>query len=157
MKLTEQELSEQCVVAVPPSPTIQRNQERVGGLELAQAILAARIFHEGVAKRGTQLIEHRSAPQESLRVVRKQAQRLPVKVVGHKTIVTGNGRNVAAAGSSDHRREVEAGRPAFSPRRCSGGLLACRSDVCLREDLLGRLDVQGQVAGTELPRISTSS
>src|ERR1044072_7305819 len=103
MKLTEQELSEQRGIAVPPSPTIQRNQGRAGGLDLAQAILAARIFHEGVAKGSTQLIEHRSAAQESLRAVRKQAQRLTVEVVGHEAIVTGYRWNVTAAGSSDHR------------------------------------------------------
>jgi hypothetical protein len=61
MKLTEQELSEQCVIAIPLSPTIQWDQEQVGGLELAQAILAARILDDGVAKRRTQLVEHRGA------------------------------------------------------------------------------------------------
>src|SRR4051812_80974 len=109
MELTEQELSEQAVVAIPLSPTIQRHQERVGGLELAQAIVANRIFHEGVAKWSTQLIEHRSAPQESLQALRKLAQRLTVEVVGHEAIVTGDRRTLAVAGSGDHRREVEAG------------------------------------------------
>ena len=61
MKLAEQELSKQCVVAVPLSPTIQRDQERVRALELAEAILAARIVEEGVAQGRTELIEHRGA------------------------------------------------------------------------------------------------
>ena len=42
IELAEQELSEQCVVAVPTSPTIQLDQERVGALELAEAIFLIR-------------------------------------------------------------------------------------------------------------------
>jgi len=36
-KLAEQELPEQCVIAIPLSPTVERDQEQVGGLQVAQA------------------------------------------------------------------------------------------------------------------------
>jgi hypothetical protein len=146
MKLAEQELSEECVVAVPLSPTIQRDEERVRGLELAQAILAASLFDEDVAQWGTQLIEHRGASQESLRALRELAQRLTVKVIGHETVITRNRRTVTMAGSGDHRGQVEASWPSFGPLRSNGSFLVRGADVCFSEDLLGRRDIQGQLA-----------
>ena len=66
-QLAEQELPEQRVVAVPLAPTVERDQEQVRGLEVAQLLLRARLAEEGIAERSTQLVEHRGAPQEPLR------------------------------------------------------------------------------------------
>ena len=75
-KLTEQELSEQAVVAVPLPPPVERDQEQARRLELAQPLLSAWFSDHGVAQRSTQLIEHRRAPQEPL-VARRAAAAAP--------------------------------------------------------------------------------
>jgi len=80
-------------------------------------------------------------PKPVLRALRELAQRLTVEVVGHEAIATRNRQTLAGAGSRDHRREVEAGWPGFSPLCYGGGRPARDADMCLREDLL--VHVQG--------------
>jgi hypothetical protein len=142
------------VVAVPLSPTIQRDQERVRGLDATKPLLSARFFEECIAERGTELIEHRRAPEEPLCALGQLTQRLAVQVVGHISVVTGNRQPLAVA--RDHCCEVEAGRPAFGPFGHRGHLLASEADVCLREDLLGAGRVEGQIARPELQRFTGS-
>ena len=154
-ELTEQELPEQAVVAVPLPPTVERDQERAGRLEVAQPLLRARLADDRIAQRSTQLIEHRRAPQEPLLIFGQLHQRLAVQVVGHVPIVSGD-RQPLAAVARQQRSEVQADRPALGPCGHRRRLLAAEVDVGLREDVLGAGRVEGQVAGEELQRVTRS-
>ena len=120
-KLAEQELPEQGVVAIPPAPAVQRDQEQARRLQVAKLRLRARLVEDRVAQRSTQLVEHRRAPQEPLNTFRQLHQRLAVQVVGHVPIVTGDRQHVAVAVAWRSARRGR-GRPAIlrsgrSPRR----------------------------------------
>ena len=113
-QLAEQELPEQRVIAVPASTAVERDQEQVRRLQAAEQRLRAGFADDGVAQRGTELIEHRGGPQELLRALRQPSQRLAVQVVRHIPVLAGDRRRIIAAVPRDQRGEVQA-RPA-SPR-----------------------------------------
>ena len=120
-KLPEQELAEQAVIAVPlPSP-VERSQEQAVCLDAAQLYGRSRRPEDGLAERAAELLEHGCAPQEPLNGLRLPDQDLTVQVVGHVSVVTGDGLCPAVVLPLDHGGEVEADRPAFGPfghRRC---------------------------------------
>ena len=89
-QLPEQELPVQGVVAEPLPVTIERDQERVRGLQGAQPRLTSGFAEDGIAQRGTQLVEHCRTPQETLGLARQQRQGLAVQVVGHEAVVSGD-------------------------------------------------------------------
>ena len=68
LQLTEQELPEQPVVAIPLAPTVERDHEQARGLEMAELGLRIGPLEDGIAQRAGQLIEHRRTPQEALHV-----------------------------------------------------------------------------------------
>ena len=155
-QLTEQELTEQGVVAVPLPPTVERDQEHVRGLEAAQ-LGPARLMLRGGRRRAERTVD-RAPPcaAGTAGALGQSNERLAVQVVGHVPVVAGDRQRLAVAVARDHRREVEADRPAFGPFGHSGGQLRGEADVCLREDLLGAGRVEGQVARQELQRVTRS-
>ena len=154
LKLTEQELPEQGVVAIPPPPTVQRHQEQTRRLQVAQLRGRTGVVADGVAQRSAQLIEHRGAPQEPLHRLRQLHQRLAVQVVGHIPILTGDGQHLTSTVLRDQRGQVEPDRPSFRPGGHGGGQPRGEAHVGLREDLLRTRSVQGQVAGRNFHRVT---
>src|SRR5918993_3947444 len=113
LELSEQELSEQPVVAIPPSPSIQRHQEQAPRLQLPKSGMRTWLVEYRVALGSRQLVEDRRAEEEPLNIFRQLHQRLAVQVVSHVPIVTGDRRWVAVTVPSDQRGQVEADRPSL--------------------------------------------
>ena len=140
------------MVAIPLAPTIERHQEHVRGLQAAQ-LLPARpaAGKQGVAQRGTQLIEHRRAPQELLHSGGRSS---PPRGRGSRSRTGPHPR----PSTPPHRleRSPQRGQPAGQPSVRSVTAAASsgvRVDLGLCEDLLGASRIQGQVAQDELVRV----
>ena len=121
LQLTEQELPEQTVVAIPLAATVERDHEQARGLELAELGLCIGPQDDGIAQRARHLIEHRCTPQEALHVFGLAGQRLAVEVVGHVRVFTADRRRLATVLSGDHGGEVEARRPSLGASHHRGG------------------------------------
>ena len=154
VKLGEQELPEQCVVAIPLAPAIERDEEQVRGLELAKLRVRVRRLENGVAQRARELVEHRGAPQEPLGGLRELFQRHAVEVVGDVAIVAGHRVHVRWALLRDQRGEVEPDRPSLGALGHRGRQLGGEVHLGLREDVLGGRRVEGQVACSELEGVT---
>ena len=157
-KLTEQELPEQRVVAIPPAPTVQRDQEQARRLQVAKPRLRTRLVENRVAQRSRQLIENRRAPQEPLNTLRQLHQRLPVQVVGHVPIITGDRQHVAVGCrcAITAARYRPTGHPSVravtaAASSCSDGPRGPAAKICSAP-----ARVEGQVAGRELHRVARS-
>src|SRR6266700_6910293 len=79
-QFAKQELPEEGVVAVPLSPTVERDHEQAAGLQAAQLPRRIRGPEDGIADRTRKLIEYSRAPQEPLNVPRLPGQGLAVQV-----------------------------------------------------------------------------
>ncbi len=153
-QLAEQELPEQTVVAVPLAPAVERDQEDVRGLQVAQLLLRTRLGEEGIAERSTELVEHRGVPQEPLRLLGDLGQRFAVQVVGHVAILTRDRERLPVALARDRRRQVKADRPALGPLRHRSSHVAGEADLGPEKICSAPADVEGQVAGHELQRVA---
>ena len=153
-KLTKQEFSKQCVIAVPLSPTIERDHEQTRSLKAAQLLLPTGFLEDGITQRSTHLIKHCGTPQKSLELLGQTHQQLVVQVVGHIPILTRDRQGLAVAVARDHRSEVEADRPPFGPFGHDRCPLTSEVDVCRREDLLRTNPVKCQIPLGELQRLT---
>ena len=154
VQLCEQELSEQSVVAIPLAPAIERDQEQVRGLEITKLRVRIRRLQESVAEWARELVEHRGAPQELLGALRELFQRHAVEVVGNVAIVAGHRVHVRGALLRDQRGEVEPDRPPLGALDHRGRQLGGEVHLRLREDVLCGRRVEGQVARSELERVT---
>ena len=155
LKLAEQELPEQGVVAIPPAPAVQRDEEQARRLQVAQLRLT----------RPTRSRSRRTAERTVGRAPRYAAgtaehlsgscdQQLAVQVVGDVAIVTGDRQPVAVTVAGDHRGQVQADGPSFGSRGDGCGLLVGEVHVGRGEDLLRARRVEGQVGGGDLHRVA---
>ena len=90
LELGEQELAEQRVVPEPLPPAVERDEEHVRRLEPAQLLVGAGFVEHRVAQGRAQVLEHGGVEQELLGVRRQPAEGLPLQVVGHVPVVTGD-------------------------------------------------------------------
>ena len=86
-ELTEQELPEQRVVAVPLPVPVERHQEGVRLLEGPEPLVGTRFLQDRVAQRSVEPVEHGGAPEEPLHRRVELAQRLLVEVVRDVAVV----------------------------------------------------------------------
>jgi hypothetical protein len=105
-KLTQEELAEQRVVAVPSPLAVQRHEEHARRFQATKPLLRPRLPEKRVAQGSTELIHYCRAPQETLNGFRQPYQRLPVQVVGYVPIVARDRQRIAPAIPRDHGGEV---------------------------------------------------
>ena len=154
VQLAEQELSEQGVVAIPLAPTVERDHEQVRGLQAPKLGVPVAPLEERIAERGTESIQHRRTPQEALNVLGQSHERLAVEVVGHVPIVPGDRRRLIRGLVRDQRGEVQARGPTLGALGHRFRHRRAELDLRLREDLARAGRVEGQVAGSELDRVT---
>ena len=153
-ELPEQELPEQGVIAEPLATPIERNQEDVGCLELAQHVLRVDAVEHGVAERRGERVEHGRAAQESLLVLGELGERLPVEVVGHVAVVAGHRQRVVAAVACDGCGEEQADGPPFGALDDLGRVVGAERDLRLGEDLAGAGGIDREVDRGDLEGVS---
>ena len=147
LKLAEQELAEEGVVAVPVPLTVQRNEELASSLEISRD--AACAFD-------TPSTASHSPPEScSSTAVRRRnfwscsgrsGQRFAVEVVGHVAVVAGDRERLALAVPGDQRGEVHPGRPALCSLGDDRGERGGDRHVRGREHELRTSGVQREVA-----------
>ena len=154
-ELAEQEFAEERVVAIPLAAAVERDQEEVRGLEVAQLGVGVRCSHDSVTEWGRELVEHRGAPQELLGGLGELGQGLPIEVVGDVAVIAGHRVEVASWLSFAIRaaRYSPAGHPSVRAVTASASSGA-RATLACGEDVLGRRRVERQVAGSELERVT---
>ena len=86
-QLQAQQLGEQLVVAVPLAMVVQRYQEQVGTLQLAQQLGRPFGLKEGVAQRARKALQDRGSQQEPPDLLRLAGQYLGAQIVGHMAVV----------------------------------------------------------------------
>ena len=161
-----QHVGKEVVVAIPPTPAIQRNQEQVRSLELLQhgfprpspRILAG----DGVTQRTAQPVQDGGLLQESADALGLTLQDLFDQVVDNVAVVSGEASDeVGDVWPPLHRkgRQLERGNPAFGAllERCDGSgrqiethriVEVCRRLV-RREPQLGSTDFDQVATGTQ--------
>ena len=118
LQLREQHVAEQVVVAVPLSPSIQRDQQQVRPRQIRQRRRRARQLEHRITQRSTHPIQHRGPGQEHPLTLGDPGQELRLHIVAHQPIATAEraGRTgQRAAFPQVQRREVQPGRPPFGP------------------------------------------
>ena len=152
-----QELPEQGVVAIPAPSAIERDQERVGPLQVPQHLVRSCRLEDRIAERAAHLIEHRRPPKEALGLLRQLHHGLAIEVVGDVPVVTRDREGIGLPVARDQRREVETDRPPLGPFDHRGRRVVREADAGLREDLLGPGWVEGEVLCREFQRIARCS
>ena len=115
-KLVAEELAEEVVVAIPLALRVERDEEEVRALELAQHQHRAGPGGHGVAEWGTEALEHGRLEQEAPHVLGKAGEYLCAQVVDNVPVVAREGLDelvCVLASPKGQRREVETSRPSF--------------------------------------------
>jgi hypothetical protein len=108
---------------------------------------AARRAQCGITQRTAQPTEHRRAAQKPLHLFWQPGQALPVEIVGHIPVVTGDRPQAIRAVFGNHGRQVQPGLPTLGApgdHRCQ---LRGQAYVLSREDRLGASGVESQISG----------
>ena len=103
-ELDPQQLAEQVMVAVPDPTRIERDQEQIRALDLAQNASSVLGTQDGVAQRRGKTVQNRRPEKEASRVVLHSVEHLGCQIVGDMTMVGGELLDAVAG-------RVETGEP----------------------------------------------
>ena len=115
-ELELQEVGEQVVVPVPLASRIERNEEQVASLNLAQHRRGIAPAEDGVAKRRRESVEYRCAQQELSVVGIEGVEHLACEVVGDMAVIACkllHPRPLVVEAAKPERGQVQASRPSL--------------------------------------------
>src|SRR5439155_9922845 len=115
-ELALQQLTEKMVIAVPPAPVVEWDEEEVRALDLLELPCRAFVVEHRVAEWAAHSVEHGGPAQEAQRAGPQAVEVLRVEVVRQVAVVPAEARPPAARllpVADRERGEVEGRRPAL--------------------------------------------
>ena len=124
LELAAQDVAEDVVVAKPLAALVERYEEEIGALDLAQQRLGPALAAHGVAQRRAEAVQHAGLEEEAARPGLLGRDDLVAEVVEEVAVIR-ELLGVARAGPIAQRQpgEVEPGRPALGPLAQQGELI----------------------------------
>src|SRR5829696_10222470 len=107
LQLVAQEFGEKVMITVPPPGVVERNDEKVGMLELAQKLAGTLHLKDLVAKRSRQLLQHGGPDHETSLFLGNGGQDFLRKQVDYIATAASKRRNVGVRVPSPHGKGCE--------------------------------------------------
>src|SRR5437764_14718588 len=90
-RLLLQDIREKLMVAIPLTPVVERDDEKVSSFQVFQDPLPIAFARDGIAQRAAESVENRGSQEEAPDVLGLGLQYLFDEIVGDGTVVAGEG------------------------------------------------------------------